>query len=157
MKEGFSGFLRIMTSNHQVSQNESSAMKRAIIINSLIVLLLTAILTAGAVLMVGPQIMIIVPAAIVTGVVLAVRRSFLSLVCFGYPFTFGIVSALIGCAEIDQYAGTTAFAVSIGIGVLGVALMATGLWKALGARTTAIASGGAEQGGGGQAACPEST
>lgn len=102
--------------------------------------------------MIGPQIMIIVPAAIVAGVVFAVRRSFLSLVCFGYPFTFGIVSALIGCAEIDQYVGTTAFAVSIGIGLLGVVLMATGLWKTLGARATAKANGGAEQAGGRQPA-----
>ncbi|MGK0186755.1 MAG: hypothetical protein ACI9R3_002538 [Verrucomicrobiales bacterium] len=106
-------------------------MKHPIIIRSVVVLLLTAILTAGAALMIGPQVMIIVPTAIVAGIVFAVRRSFLSLVCFGYPFTFGIVSALIGCAEIDDYVRTTAFAISVVIGMVGVGLIATGLWKHL--------------------------
>ena len=120
-------------------------MKRTTIIKSTFVLLFTAILTAGAALMIGPQIMIIVPTAIVAGIVFAVRGSFLSLVCFGYPFTFGIVSALIGCAEIDDYARTAAFAISIVIGTVGVGLMATGLWKALPSRTAGTASGAAEQ------------
>ena len=111
----------------------------------MIVLLVTAILTASAVIMIGPQIMLIVPAAIGVGIVFALRRSFLSLVCFGYPFTFGLVSALIGCGEIDGYAQTPAFAVSVGIGMVGVALIATGLWKTLAARTRNNTGGGAEQ------------
>ena len=109
---------------------------------SLVVLLLAAILTASAVLMIGPQIMVIVPVAIVAGVVLAIRRSFLSLVCFGYPFTFGLVSALVGYAEIDGYERTAAFAVSVVIGMAGVSLMTTGLWKALPSKTTATATSG---------------
>jgi len=114
------------------------------IIKSIIVLLLTAILTAGAAFMIGPQIMIIVPTAIVAGIIFAIRRSFLSLVCFGYPFTFGIASALIGCVEIDAYARTTAFAISVVIGMVGVGLMATGLWKALTARASEKPCGATE-------------
>ena len=76
-------------------------------------MLLTAILALAACLMIGPQIIIIAPAAILAGIVFAFRRSFLSLVCFGYPFTFGLVSAYIGCAEkIDGYATTPAFVIS---------------------------------------------
>lgn len=107
-------------------------------IRSLVTLLLTAILTAGSALMIGPQIMIIVPAAIVAGTVFAVRRSFLSLVCFGYPFTFALASALVGRAEITNYERTTAFAVSVAIGMAGVGLMAAGLWKALPGRAASV-------------------
>jgi len=101
------------------------------ILKSILVLLLTAVLTAGAVFMVGPQIMVIVPAAVVAGIVFAVRRSCLSLVCFGYPFTFGLISAVIGYREMPDYARTPGFAVSIGLGLVGVGLIAAGLWKAL--------------------------
>jgi Na+-transporting NADH:ubiquinone oxidoreductase subunit NqrE len=116
-----------------------------IVLKCIVVLLLTAVVTGGAVFMIGPQIMIIVPAAIVAGMVFAVRRCFLSLVCFGYPFTFGWLSALIGCAEITDYRQTTAFAVSAVIGSVGIALIATGLWKALSSRSARAASGVAEQ------------
>ena len=116
-------------------------MKRGILINSVIVLLLMAILTAGAALMIGPQIMIIVPTAIAAGIFLAFRRSYLSLVCFGYPITFGLVSALIGWFEIGGYERTTAFAISVGIGMMGVCLMATGLWKTFAAKTADVANG----------------
>lgn len=108
---------------------------------SLVVLILTALLTASAVLMIGPQIQVIVPVAIVAGVVLAIRRSFLSLVCFGYPFTFGLVSALIGYVELDGYERTTAFLVSVVIGMAGVSLITVGLWKALPGKTTGSANG----------------
>ena len=114
-------------------------------IKCIVVVLLTAILTAGAYFMIGPQIMIIVPAAILAGVVFAVRRSFLSLVCFGYPFTFGLASALIGYAEITDYERTSAFVVSVVIGMAGVGLMAAGLWKALPSKTIRTASGVTEQ------------
>lgn len=113
-------------------------------IKSIVVLLFTALVTVGAAFMIGPQIMIIVPVAIVAGIVFAIRRSFLSLVCFGYPFTFGLVSAMIGCAEIARYERTLSFAVSIVIGVVGAGLAAAGLWKALPGRTAAEASGVAE-------------
>ncbi len=104
-------------------------------IKCIVVVLLTAILTLGAAFMIGPQIMIIVPVAIVAGIVFAARRSFLSLVCFGYPFTFGLVSAYIGCSEVTDYERTSAFAVSMVIGVAGAGLMAAGLWKTLSNRT----------------------
>jgi 1,4-dihydroxy-2-naphthoate octaprenyltransferase len=118
------------------SLNESNTMKRTAIIKSIGVVLLTAILTLGAYFMIGPQITIIVPVAIVAGIIFAFRRSFISLVCFGYPLTFGLVSAYIGYAEIDDYTQTLAFAISIVIGLVGAVLIAAGLWKALSDRTT---------------------
>jgi len=114
-------------------------MKR--ITKSIVVLLLTAVLSAGSVLMIGPQIMVIIPLAIVAGIVLAIRRSFLSLVCFGYPLTFGLVSALIGATEIDGYDRTTAFAISVFIGLTGVGLTLTGFWKALPTGTVGATDG----------------
>ena len=131
------------------SLNESNTMKRTAIIKSIGVVLLTAILTLGAYFMIGPQITIIVPVAIVAGIIFAFRRSFISLVCFGYPLTFGLVSAYIGCAEIDDYTQTLAFAISIVIDLVGVGLIAAGLWKALADRTTKKSNGAAEQGSGG--------
>jgi NADH:ubiquinone oxidoreductase subunit 6 (subunit J) len=125
-------------------------------VKSMAVLFLTAILTAGAYFMIGPQILVIVPVAILAGIVFTVRRSFLSLVCFGYPFTFGLVSAYIGYSEVTDYERTSAFAVSMVIGLVGVGLIAAGLWKALPSRTR-TALGVAEQSpaGDGQKAAPE--
>jgi hypothetical protein len=124
-------------------------MDRNAIIKSIAVVLLTTILTLGAYLMIGPQIMVIVPVAIVVGIIFASRRSFISLVCFGYPLTFGLVSAYIGCAEIDDYTQTTAFAISITFGFVGVGLIAVGLWKALPDHTTKKSNGAAIQSSGG--------
>lgn len=95
------------------------------------VVLLTALIAAASLLMVGPQIMIIVPLAVVVGIVFAVLRSFWSLVCFGYPLTFALVSAWIGLMEMPGYERTVAFGVSVGLGLVGVSLIATGLWKVL--------------------------
>jgi hypothetical protein len=84
--------------------------------------------------MIGPQIMLIVPLALVAGIVFAMRRSFWSLVCFGYPFLFGLVSAWIGYKEMPGYERTVAFAISTGLGLVGCVLIAVGLWKALSGR-----------------------
>ena len=99
------------------------------------VLVLTAVTAAGSFLMVGPQIMIIVPVAIGAGIIFAIRRFFWALICFGYPFTFGLVSAWIGYKEMPGYERTGGFAVSIGLGLVGVSLVAMGLWKVLPGRT----------------------
>ena len=87
--------------------------------------------SVGGMLMIGPQIMVIVPVAIAAGIVFALRRSFWSFVCFGYPLTFGLISAWIGYSEMPGYERTVPFAVSIGLGLVGVSLVAIGLWKVL--------------------------
>ena len=94
-------------------------------------MLLTLVIAASSIVMVGPQIVLIVPVAFVLGLVFALRRSFWSLVCFGYPLTFGLISAWIGYKEMPGYERSTAFAVSICIGVVGCVLIVVGLWKAL--------------------------
>jgi hypothetical protein len=99
-----------------------------------LVMLLTVVIAASSIVMIGPQIIVVVPVAIGAGVVFALRRSFWSLVCFGYPFTFGLVSAWIGYKEMSGYERTVAFAISIGIGLVGVVMVAVGLWKALSGR-----------------------
>jgi hypothetical protein len=104
-------------------------------------LFLTAIIAAGSILMIGPQIVIIVPMAIAAGIAFALRRSFWSLVCFGYPLTFGLISALIGYMEMPGYERTVAFGVSIGLGLVGVSLIAAGLWKVLPGRDDKETSG----------------
>lgn len=95
------------------------------------VLMLMTIFTAGSRLMVGPQIVLIVPATVLAGVFFFLRRSALSWVYFGYPLTFGLISARIGCAELAGYEQTPAFAVSVLVGVLGAGLIAAGFWKGL--------------------------
>jgi len=107
-------------------------------------MLLTAVIAASSIVMVGPQIVLIVPLAFVLGLIFALRRSFWSLVSFGYPFTFGLISAWAGHREMPGYERSTAFTVSIGIGFIGLALIATGLWKALPARTGEETTAGSE-------------
>ena len=100
-------------------------------VTAALVLILTAGIAASSILMVGPQIVVIVPLALVLGLMFALRRSSWSLVCFGYPFTFGLISAWIGYKEMPGYERTPAFGVSIGIGLVGCALIAMGLGKVL--------------------------
>jgi|TARA_B100001093_G_scaffold341422_1_gene326149 hypothetical protein len=121
-------------------------MRRNAIVKSIVVVLLTAILTLAAYFMIGPQIMIIVPVAIVGGIIFAFRRSFISLVCFGYPLTFGLVSAYIGYVEIDGYTRTASFAISMVIGLVGAGLIAVGFWRALPDRAIKKSNGAAKQG-----------
>ena len=117
-------------------------------IKSIVVLVLTAIITVGAFFMIGPQIMIIVPVFFVAGIVFAFRRSSLSLVCFGYLFSFGLVSAYVGSLEITDYERTSPFVVSMVLGLVGVGLIAAGLWQALSGRTIKKANRMPEQGSG---------
>jgi hypothetical protein len=94
-----------------------------------LVLIVTVAIAASSVVMVGPQILVIAPLALLLG--LYFRPSPWWLVCFGYPFTFGLISAWIGCQEMPGYERTTAFAVSVGIGLAGCGLIATGVWNVL--------------------------
>lgn len=96
-----------------------------------LVLILSALITAGSLLMIGPQIILMVPLSIIIGIIFAVRRSYWSSVLFGYPLTFGLLSAWIGSQELAGYQQTAGFAVSTGIGLIGCALIAFGLWKSL--------------------------
>ena len=101
-----------------------------LIIKTAIVLLGTgAIAASGVVTMVGPAILITVPLAIAAGIFLAFRRSSWSWICFGYPLVFALISAWIGVKEIQGYETTGPFAVSLGLGLAGLGLIATGLWK----------------------------
>jgi len=98
---------------------------------AVLVIVLTGVIAASSIMMVGSQIFVLVPVALLAGIVFAVGRSFWSLVCFGYPLTFGLISAGMGYTELSDYERTTAFAVSVCIGLVGCLLIAMGLWKAL--------------------------
>ena len=82
------------------------------------VLVLSVIISLGSFLLVGPQIIFIVPLCLVAGVFCAVRRSFWSLVWIGYPFTFAGLSAWIGYKENPGYEQTSGFLISLGIGLI---------------------------------------
>ena len=50
-----------------------------------VVVLLTAIIAASSIMLAGPQVLVMAPFALGAGLVFALKRSFWSLVCFGYP------------------------------------------------------------------------
>ena len=101
------------------------------IIKSILVSFLTITLMAGSFLMIGPQIVPILAVSFCLGGFFVFRRSFLSLVFFGYPITFGLVSAYIGYYELNDYANDSEFWVAIGIGAFGTMLVFLGFWKTL--------------------------
>ncbi len=96
-----------------------------------LVLALSVVIAASCIVMVGPQITVIVPVALILGVCFAVQRSYGAMICFGYPLTFGLISAWIGCNEMSGYQLTLDFFISMGCGLIGYALIALGLWKTL--------------------------
>ena len=102
-----------------------------LLIKRIIFLLLCFTLQACAFLMIGPQIMIIAPLSLCLGIYFVFRRSFLSLVFLGYPLCFGLVSAYVGYYELKNYTSTSGFWVALGIGIVGVDLIAVGLLKTL--------------------------
>ena len=101
------------------------------IIKSILIFLLTLTLMAGSFLLIGPQIVPIVATSFCLGIFFVFRKSFLSLVFFGYPITFGWVSAYIGFYELDDYINDSGFSVALGIGALGTILVFLGFWKTL--------------------------
>jgi len=101
------------------------------IIKSILIFLLTLTLMAGSFLLIGPQIVPIVATSFCLGIFFVFRKSFLSLVFFGYPITFGWVSAYIGFYELDDYIIDSGFSVALGIGALGTMLVFLGFWKTL--------------------------
>ena len=117
--------------SHTPEQHPTGKSANVRVTRAALVLVLSAIIAAGSILMIGPQIIVIVPLALVLGILFAVQRSFWSLVCFGYPFTFGLISAWIGYKEMPGYEQTPAFFISIGIGLISCVLIAVGLWMSL--------------------------
>ena len=101
------------------------------IIKSILIFLLTLTLMAGSFLMIGPQIFPIIGVSFCLGIFLVFRKSLLSLVFFGYPLTFGLVSAYIGFHELNNYANDAEFWIALGIGSLGTMLVFLGFWKTL--------------------------
>jgi hypothetical protein len=101
------------------------------ITKSILIFLLTLTVLAGSFLLIGPQIVPIVAVSFGLGIFFVFRKSFLSLVFFGYPLTFGLVSAYIGFHELDNYANDSGFWVALGIGALGTMLVFLGFWKTL--------------------------
>ena len=101
------------------------------ITKSILIFLLTLTLMAGSFLLIGPQIVPIVATSFCLGIFFVFRKSFLSLVFFGYPITFGWVSAYIGLYELNDFANDSEFWVAIGIGAFGTMLVFLGFWKTL--------------------------
>ena len=101
------------------------------IIKSILISLLTLTLMAGSFLMIGPQIFPIIGVSFCLGIFFIFRKSLLSLVFFGYPLTFGLVSAYIGFHELNNYANDSEFWIALGIGSLGTILVFFGFWKTL--------------------------
>ena len=114
---------RVSTTNLGVTQFR--------IIKSILVSLVTLTLMAGSFLMIGPQILPILAVSFCLGIFFVFRKSFLSLVFFGYPLTFGLVSAYIGFYEMNNYANDSEFWIAQGIGALGTMLVFLGFWKTL--------------------------
>jgi len=102
-----------------------------IIFKSILISLLTLTLMAGSFLMIGPQIFPIIGVSFCLGIFFVFRKSLLSLVFFGYPLTFGLVSAYIGFHELNNYANDSEFWIALGIGSLGTMLVFLGFWKTL--------------------------
>ena len=102
-----------------------------IIFKSILISLLSLTLMAGSFLMRGPQIFPIIGVSFCLGIFFVFRKSLLSLVFFGYPLTFGLVSAYIGFHELNNYANDSEFWIALGIGSLGTMLVFLGFWKTL--------------------------
>jgi len=114
----------------ETSENQKST-GTELLIKRIIFLLLCFTLPVASVLMFGPQLFIIVPLLFCLGVFFVFRRSFLSLICFGYPLSYGLFSASVGFHELNDYTTATEFWVALGIGIVGVDLIAVGLLKTL--------------------------
>ena len=114
----------------ETSENQKST-GTELLIKRIIFLLLCFTLPVASVLMFSPQLFIIVPLLFCLGVFFVFRRSFLSLICFGYPLSYGLFSAYVGFHELNDYTKATEFWVALGIGIVGVDLIAVGLLKTL--------------------------
>jgi len=122
--------------NRQLKKKTETSENRKItgtelLIKRIIFLLLCFSLPVASVLMFGPQLFIVTPVLFCLGVFFVLRRSFLSLICFGYPFSYGLFCAYIGFHELNDYTKDTEFWVGLGIGATGAILIAIGLWKTL--------------------------
>lgn len=125
------GMTRMPPSPYSTPQSTPEGSQSFPYTKAALVSFLSPLIAAGSLLMIGPQILFLVPVAITTGIIFAVRRSFWSAVFFGYPLTFGLTVAWIGYHETPGYQNTLSFAVSIAIGLIGLGLTALGLWHSL--------------------------
>ena len=114
----------------ETSENQKST-GTELLIKRIIFLLLCFTLPACAFLMIGPQIMVITPLILCLGIYFVFRRSFLSLVCLGYILSYGLITAYVSYNEMKNYTSTSEFWVALGIGIVGVDLIAVGLLKTL--------------------------
>lgn len=125
------GIIRMPPSPYSIPQSASEDPQGFPYTKIALVSVLSPLIAAGSLLMIGPQILFLVPVAIITGIIFAVRRSFWSAVFFGYPLTFGLAVAWIGYHETPGYQNSMSYAVSIAIGLIGFGLIALGLWHSL--------------------------
>ena len=122
--------------NRQLKKKVQTSEKKQVtptelLVNRIIFFLLSITLPVASVLMFGPQLFIIVPLLFCLGVFFVFRRSSLSLICFGYPLSYGLFSAYVGFHELNDYSKATEFWVALGIGITGATLIAIGLWKTM--------------------------
>ena len=113
------------------ASEEKQVTPTQLLVKRIIFSLLSITLPVASVLMFGPQLFIITPVLFCLGVFFVFRRSFLSLICFGYPLSYGLFSAYIGFHELNDYTKATEFWVALGIGITGATLIAIGLWKTM--------------------------
>ncbi|MDG1139678.1 MAG: hypothetical protein P8N49_09200 [Opitutales bacterium] len=101
------------------------------IIKSILVSLLTLTLMVGSFLMIGPQIVPMLAVSVCLGIFFVFRKSFLSLVFFGYPLTYGWVTTYIGFYELTNYTNSFGFWIGLVIAGFGTLLVFLGFWKTL--------------------------
>lgn len=113
-----------------IEQSNAVHSWKSMILRGILTTVLSLTIASGAILMIGPQVVFIIPFAMICGIALVAKQSYWSMVFLGYPLTFGLVSAWIGYCEIEGYHQTKGFLIAVTIGSIGLLMIASGLWKA---------------------------